>query len=77
MSDRENHQLYRHYNIIEDVDFKMSGLNFVFKKYMDSKLCCFFPGKVIDEIFSVLRTIKEEENPPRSSEILQELEDLS
>merc|ERR1712106_289099 len=37
----------------------------------------FIPGKVIDEIFSVLRTIQADENPPRAYEILQELRDIS
>ena len=48
-----------------------------FLKYVDLSLCCFIPGKVIDEIFSVLRTIQADENPPRAYEILQELRDIS
>ena len=48
-----------------------------FIKYVDLDLCCFIPGKVIDEIFSVLRTIQSDENPPRAYEILQELRDIS
>ena len=48
-----------------------------FLKYVDLNLCCFIPGKVIDEIISVLRTIKKDENPPRAYEILQELRDIS
>ena len=48
-----------------------------FLKYVDLNLGCFIPGKVIDEIISVLRTIKKDENPPRAYEILQELRDIS
>jgi F-box protein 28 len=40
-------------------------------------LCWFIPGKVIDEIFSVLRCIQDEETPPRAYEILQELRDIT
>ena len=40
-------------------------------------LCCLIPGKVIDEIFPVLRTIQTDENPPRAYEILQELRDIA
>jgi F-box protein 28 len=42
-----------------------------FMKYVDLDLCCFIPGKVIDEIFTVLRTIQAERNPPRAYEVLQ------
>ena len=76
-SQRRNHQLYRHYSILTSMGSKISWLSLTFKEYVDSKRCCFIPGKVIDEIFSILRRIKEDQNPPRSSEILQELEDLS
>ena len=48
-----------------------------FLKYVDINVCCFIPGKVLDEIFSVLRTISKDENPPRAFEILQELRDIS
>ena len=40
-------------------------------------LCCFIPGKVIDEIYRVLRFIQGNQNPPRVHELLQELRDIS
>ena len=40
-------------------------------KYVELDLCCFIPGKVIDEIFTVLRSIRSEKNPPRAYEVLQ------
>ena len=40
-------------------------------------LCCFIPGKVIDEIYRVLRFIQNNPNPPRVHELLQELRDIS
>ena len=49
----------------------------MYEEYVDSNLCCFIFGKVINEIFLILHTIKEDENLPTSSEILQELQDIS
>ncbi len=51
--------------------FRISLLSMTFMKYVDLNLCCFIPGKVIDEIFRVLRIIQEEQYPPRAYEILQ------
>ena len=52
-------------------------LSYVFDDYVESELCCFIPGKVIDEIFSVQRKMKEDKNLPRFNKILQELRDIS
>ena len=41
-----------------------------FCKFIDVELCCFIPGRVIDELFRVLR-ICNEKNPPRAFEVLQ------
>jgi septum formation inhibitor MinC len=48
-----------------------------YMKYVDMNLCCFIPGKVIDEIYRVLRFIQNDPNPPRVHELLQELRDIS
>ncbi len=48
-----------------------------YMKYVDMSLCCFIPGKVIDEIYRVLRFIQNNPNPPRVHELLQELRDIS
>ena len=76
-SERRNHKLSRHCDILTAIETRISLLSMTFLKYVDLNLCCFIPGKVIDEIISVLRTIKEDENPPRAYEILQELRDIS
>ena len=76
-SERRGHKLARHCDILTAIETRISLLGMTFLKYVDMDLCCFIPGKVIDEIFSVLRCIQEEENPPRAYEILQELRDLS
>ena len=41
-----------------------------FGKFIEAELCCFIPGRVIDELFRVLR-ICNEKNPPRAFEVLQ------
>ena len=48
-----------------------------YMKYVEISLCCFIPGKVIDEIYRVLRFIQNNPNPPRVHELLQELRDIS
>lgn len=44
---------------------------------MDLSLCCFIPGRVLDEIFRILRLISKTTKPLRPHEVLQELRDIS
>lgn len=44
---------------------------------MDLNLCCFIPGRVLDEIFRILRLISKTNKPLRAHEVLQELRDIS
>lgn len=44
---------------------------------MDLNLCCFIPGRVLDEIFRILRLISKTNKPLRPHEVLQELRDIS
>jgi len=76
-SERRSHPLSRHCDILTAIETRISLLGMTFMKYVDLDLCCFIPGKVIDEIFLVLRTIQRDQNPPRAFEILQELRDIS
>ena len=76
-SERRGHKLGRHCDILTAIETRISLLSMTFLKYVDMHLCCFIPGKVIDEIYSVLRCIQDEETPPRAYEILQELRDIS
>ena len=77
-SERQNHQLYPHYGILMAMGFEISRLSFIFLnwEYNEYNLSC-VPGKVIDEIISLLRTIQEEENPPATNVILRDLRDIS
>ncbi|KAK8768557.1 hypothetical protein V5799_014977 [Amblyomma americanum] len=81
-SERRTHPLARHCEILTSIETRLSLLSMTFMKYMDMSLCCFIPGKVIDEIFRVLRLVQGAGNgctstPPRAHEILQELRDIS
>ena len=76
-SERRGHKLARHCDILTAIETRISLLSMTFLKYVDMDLCCFIPGKVVDEILSVLRCIQGDEAPPRAFEILQELRDLS
>ncbi|XP_059947364.1 F-box only protein 28 isoform X1 [Mesoplodon densirostris] len=48
-SERRNHSLARHADILAAVETRLSLLNMTFMKYVDSNLCCFIPGKVYAE----------------------------
>ncbi|KAK2584550.1 hypothetical protein KPH14_006919 [Odynerus spinipes] len=76
-SERRSHPLARHCDILTAIETRISMLSMTFIKYVDLNLCCFIPGKVIDEIFRVLRLIRDLKTPPRAHEILQELRDIS
>lgn len=76
-SERRNHPLARHCDILTAIETRLSLLGMTFMKYVDMNLCCFIPGKVIDEIYRVLRYIQNTPTPPRAHEILQELRDIS
>ncbi|XP_013784006.1 F-box only protein 28-like [Limulus polyphemus] len=76
-SERRNHPLARHCDILTAVETRLSLLSMTFMKYVEMGLCCFIPGKVIDEIYGVLRYIQTTKCPPRAHEILQELRDIS
>ncbi|KRT80967.1 hypothetical protein AMK59_5205 [Oryctes borbonicus] len=76
-SERRNHPLANHCDILSALETRMSMLNMTFSKYIDTNLCCFIPGKVIDEIERVLRVIQSKGPPPRTHELLLELRDIS
>ena len=51
--------------------FRMNLLSMTFGKYIDANLCCFIPGKIIDEIYNVLGILKTKCDPPSTYEVLQ------
>ncbi|XP_043280250.1 F-box only protein 28 [Venturia canescens] len=76
-SERRTHPLARHCDALTAIETRISMLSMTFIKYINLHLCCFIPGKVIDEIFRLLRLIRDSKTPPRAYEILQELRDIS
>ncbi|XP_059614074.1 F-box only protein 28 [Phlebotomus argentipes] len=76
-SERRNHPLARHADILTCIETRISMLTMTYGKYIDAKLCCFIPGKVIDEVLRLLRLVQETTLQVRSHEILQELRDIS
>lgn len=76
-SERRNHPLARHCDILSAIETRLSLLGMTFMKYVDAKLCCFIPGKVIDEIYKLLRIVQAAQNISRVHDLLQELRDIS
>lgn len=76
-SERRYHHLSRHCDILTSIETRISMLNMTYAKFIDNGLCCFIPGKVIDEIMRVLSVVEVSTTPPRAHEVLQELRDIS
>ncbi|XP_026317935.1 F-box only protein 28 isoform X3 [Hyposmocoma kahamanoa] len=76
-SERRYHPLARHCDILTSIETRISMLNMTYSKFIDSGMCCFIPGKVIDEIKRVLTLVETSKTPPRAHEVLQELRDIS
>ena len=45
-SERRNHPLARHCDILTAIETRLSLLSMTFKKFIDLNFCCFIPGKV-------------------------------
>lgn len=52
-------------------------LSMTYTKYIDMNLCCFIPGKIIDEVLCILKLVDTTNRPLRAHEVLQELRDIS
>ncbi|CAG4960793.1 unnamed protein product [Parnassius apollo] len=76
-SERRYHPLARHCDILTSIETRISMLNMTYSKFIDNGICCFIPGKVIDEIRRVLILVETSKTPPRAHEVLQELRDIS
>ncbi|XP_066254519.1 F-box only protein 28 [Euwallacea similis] len=76
-SERRNHPCAKHCDILQAVETRLSMLNMTYMRYIDNKLICFIPGKVLDEIKRILDIVLSDKVPARSHQLLQELRDLS
>ena len=55
-----HHKLVRDLDILRTIGTQIAILDETFLDYINSNLCCFVPGKIIDQILSMLRTIQAE-----------------
>lgn len=76
-SERRSHPLAKHSDILTCIETRISMLSMTYNKYIDVNLCCFIPGKIIDEVLQILVLINTSSRPLRSHEVLQELRDIS
>lgn len=77
-SERRNHHLAKHADILTCIETRISMLSMTYSKYIDLDLCCFIPGKVIDEVNNILKLLdRTTRQPLRTHEVLQELRDIS
>ncbi|KAH8408338.1 hypothetical protein KR215_002904 [Drosophila sulfurigaster] len=76
-SERRNHMLARHSDILTSIETRISMLTMTYSKFIDLNICCFIPGRVLDEINSILKLLASTTKPLRPHEVLQELRDIS
>lgn len=67
----------KHADILTCIETRISMLSMTYTKYIDLNLCCFIPGKIIDEVMNVLKLVSSSNKPLRAHEVLQELRDIS
>lgn len=76
-SERRNHALSKHADILTCIETRISMLSMTYTKYIDLNLCCFIPGKIIDEVLKILELVDTTTRPLRAHDVLQELRDIS
>lgn len=77
-SERRYHHLAKHADILTCIETRISMLSMTYSKYIDLDLCCFIPGKVIDEVNNIMKLLDQTTRQPlRTHEVLQELRDIS
>lgn len=67
----------RHSDILTSIETRISMLTMTYSKFIDLNICCFIPGRVLDEINSILRLLASTTKQLRPHEVLQELRDIS
>ncbi|XP_074661369.1 uncharacterized protein LOC141914024 [Tubulanus polymorphus] len=78
-SSRIKHPLMKECEIVETIHLRLTMLNTTFKKHIDLKHCCFFPGAILDEVKRLLIYVKTASNQPLKIvyKVTEELMDLS
>lgn len=81
-SARRSHYLACESDIIETVHMRLTLLQMSLGKHIERKHCCFFPGEILDEVYSILHYIKKKRKQTTSRldlpyKVTDELFDLS
>ncbi|KAI7692808.1 hypothetical protein SSS_04932 [Sarcoptes scabiei] len=80
-SNRRKHSLTKQFDCLETLDMRLKMLQLSFDKPIRRKLCCFFPGSILDETNRILRKIRCDNNQSQSNSyddfMIEELFDQS
>ncbi|VDP19255.1 unnamed protein product [Echinostoma caproni] len=77
-SERRTHPLSRHCEVLSAIETRLSLLKMSIMRYADEGHCCFFAGKVLDEIGSVCRSVQSTNGLSiRPYKLLHEMRDIS
>ncbi|XP_066248987.1 uncharacterized protein dmpd [Euwallacea similis] len=76
-SARRSHYLASESDIIETVHMRLTLLQMSFGKHIERKHCYFFPGEILDEVYSILHYIKTTSRLDLPYKVTDELFDLS
>lgn len=57
-SARRSHHLACESDIVETLHMRLTLLQMSFGKHIERKHCCFFPGEILDEVYSILHYIR-------------------
>ena len=80
-SARANHPYFRHCYILKCIGNSNHSCSLLsissntFGKYIDANLCCFIPGKIIDEVYNIFNILRNQEIPHQAV-VLRELRDI-
>ena len=75
--ERYNHQLRKHCNILSNISWFNTCLGKRIQLSINLNLCCFYPGKIIDEMMYLMRIVstKKPLPRPRSTSLIAEISD--
>ncbi|KAL4716632.1 hypothetical protein ACJJTC_008267 [Scirpophaga incertulas] len=76
-SARRSHPLACESDIIETLHMRLSLLQMTFGKHIERRHCCFFPGEILDEVYSILAYLKTTTKLARPYKVTDELFDLT
>ncbi|CAG9795073.1 unnamed protein product [Diatraea saccharalis] len=76
-SARRSHPLACESDIIETLHMRLTLLQMTFGKHIERKHCCFFPGEILDEVYSILSYLKTTTKLARPYKVTDELFDLT